>query len=100
VASNVASVRALVRAGFGVGDLPTFLVEEDDRRALVAARVPHDPDCGLFLVRGTTWQGGRADEIAGDLAARLTSALARREPSPRRGRSSRTAPRRRALPRS
>jgi len=75
VASNVASVRALVLAGFGVGDLPTFLVGEDDLRQLCHARVPHDPDCALHLVHGASWIAGRSDEIRADLARRLTRAL-------------------------
>lgn len=84
IASNVASVRALVRAGFGVGDLPTFLLDDDDRRRLIAARVPHDPDCALYLVWGSSWQGRRADEIRAALAERLRAALEARV-SPGRG---------------
>jgi DNA-binding transcriptional LysR family regulator len=104
-ASNVASVRALVLAGFGVGDLPTFVVDRDDLRALVAARVPHDPDCALYLVRGPSWHYGRQDPIRADVARRLSRALAAREPAkpPVRKsgrRSTRNAPARRALPRS
>ena len=99
VASNVASVRALVLAGFGVGDLPTFVVGAADRAGLVAARVPHDPHCALYLVRGAAWQAGRSEQIRADLARRLSAALAARTPtSPRR--STRSAPGRRAPPRS
>lgn len=99
VASNVASVRALVLAGFGVGDLPTFLIEEHERRELVAANVPHDPDCALYLVRGSSWQSGRTDQIRVELAKRLSQALAAKEP--RRSRpSSRSARARRAPLRS
>lgn len=97
IASNVASVRALVLAGFGVGDLPTFLIEQADLRQLCRARVPHDPDCALYLVRGPSWIAGRSDEIRADLARRLTRALVAKTPS---GRSSRTGRSRRALPRS
>jgi hypothetical protein len=103
VASNVASVRALVLAGFGVGDLPTFLIDARDLRALCAARVAHDPACALYLVRGASWQVGRADEIRADLAERLARALAERERPLKRSdarRSSRSARARRAPPRS
>lgn len=49
--SSAASVKALVLAGFGVGDLLDFLLDADARRQLVRARVPHDPNCHLYLAR-------------------------------------------------
>ncbi|HVH44901.1 MAG TPA: LysR family transcriptional regulator [Labilithrix sp.] len=56
LASNVASVKALVVAGFGVGDLPSFMISKDEERTLVRARVPHDPDCGVFVVGSPAWR--------------------------------------------
>ena len=106
MASNVASVRALVRAGFGVGDLPTFLLEAQDRAQLVSARVPHDPDCGLYLVWGTGWQGRRADEMRTALSASLRATLDahasgdQKRVTAKRARSTRSARRRPAPPRS
>src|SRR5690606_11847380 len=72
VASNVASVRALVLAGFGIGDLPTFLLDGPDLTKLCRAQIPHDPACALYLVRGASWQADRTDEIRTDLARRLS----------------------------
>jgi hypothetical protein len=73
VAGSAATVKALVLSGFGVGDLPSFVLDAEERRALVSATIPHDPDCGLFLVAAPQWTGAaeaRLEEaIAGGLAA-------------------------------
>src|SRR5262249_15858998 len=42
VASNVATVKALVVAGFGVGHLPDFMLTPAEAASLVQAAVPHD----------------------------------------------------------
>ena len=76
VASNVASVKALVLAGFGVGDLPDFMLSAQERADLVAAQLPHDPDCGLFLVRSPGFTGATEERISaaiGDVLARELS---------------------------
>jgi L-asparaginase/Glu-tRNA(Gln) amidotransferase subunit D len=49
VASNVATVKALVLAGFGVGEIPNFMLTSAEISTLAFAHVPHDPKCGLFL---------------------------------------------------
>jgi LysR family cys regulon transcriptional activator len=82
VASNVATVKALVLAGFGVGELPDFMLAGPERRALVSARVPHDPHCGLFLVSAPAFTGATESRIE----ATLVRALARLLPA-RRGSS-------------
>lgn len=56
-ASTVATVKALVLAGFGIGDLPTFMLDARERKLVCKSAVPHDPHCGLFLVRAETWTG-------------------------------------------
>jgi LysR family cys regulon transcriptional activator len=68
VASNVATVKALVLAGFGVGDLPDFMLAGAERRTLVRAQVPHDPDCGLFLVTAPAFTGATESRIETTLA--------------------------------
>ena len=60
LASNIATVKALVLSGFGVGDLADFMLSNEERRLLVAAPFTHDPNCGLFLVRSEAW-GGRTE---------------------------------------
>ncbi len=77
VASNVATVKALVLAGFGVGELPDFMLSADERRTLARAQVPHDPDCGLFLVSAPHFNGATETRIA-DVLARTLSARLRR----------------------
>jgi DNA-binding transcriptional LysR family regulator len=55
-AETAETVKALVLAGFGVGDLLRFMLTPSERKQLVTAKVPHDPDCGLFLVRSRALQ--------------------------------------------
>jgi DNA-binding transcriptional LysR family regulator len=76
VASNVATVKALVLAGFGVGHLPDFMLSPDEAATLVHAAVPHDPDCALFLVASPRWVGPtetRIEETIGRVLGRLLS---------------------------
>ena len=71
-ASNMATVKALVLAGFGVGDLPAFMLTHDERAGLVAAAVPHDPDCNLYVVGAAEWRGDverRIEACIGDTLA-------------------------------
>lgn len=86
--SNVATVKAMVLAGIGVGDLPDFMLTPEERRLLVGADIEHDPHCGLFLVRGETWQGTVERKIADTLVAALRSQLRAnsKRPSKRRAR--------------
>jgi len=78
VASNVATVKALVLAGFGVGELPDFMLNAAERRALVPAQVPHDPHCGLFLVSAPAFTGATESRIEDALARVMSRALGRR----------------------
>ncbi|HZS42594.1 MAG TPA: LysR family transcriptional regulator, partial [Polyangia bacterium] len=75
VASNVASVKALVLAGFGVGDMPDFMLTRDERRQLVAVQVPHDPDCGIFVVGAPQWNGSVERKIEMAIANTLERLL-------------------------
>lgn len=62
-AGSLASVKALVLGGFGVGSLLDFMLREDERQQLVRAGVPHDPNCAIYLAAGPGWRGARALEI-------------------------------------
>lgn len=75
VASNVATVKSLVLAGFGVGDLPAFMLTAQERRALVRAQVPRDPDCGLFLVTAPQFRGAAEARIERAMGRALSAYL-------------------------
>jgi DNA-binding transcriptional LysR family regulator len=75
VASNVASVKALVLAGFGVGDLPDFMLSAEERKGLASARVPHDPHCGLYLVSSPRFDGATERRMAGAIGDALAKLL-------------------------
>jgi len=79
VASNVATVKALVLAGFGVGHLPDFMLSVDEAAKLVHAAVPHDPDCALFLVTSPRWIGATETRIETAIARVLGRLLSRGE---------------------
>jgi DNA-binding transcriptional LysR family regulator len=52
VTQNLGAVKALVLAGLGVGQLLPFMLNDDERAALVCAEhLQHDPDCGVYAVR-------------------------------------------------
>jgi DNA-binding transcriptional LysR family regulator len=76
VASNVATVKALVLAGFGVGHLPDFMLTPNEVASLVHAAVPHDPDCALFLVGSPRWTGATETRIEETIARVLGRFLA------------------------
>lgn len=63
VVSNVATVKALVLSGFGVGDLPEFVLTPEEARQLAAAEVPHDPHCALYLASGPHFTGQMAERL-------------------------------------
>ena len=65
------AVKALVLGGFGVGDLVDFMLTPAERKRLVTAKVPHDPDCGLFLVRSPAMKAVGSQEIVDTLLSGL-----------------------------
>lgn len=83
--SNVATVKAMILAGIGIGDLPDFMLDAAERRRLVAANIEHDRECGLFLARSDTWQGKIERAIADALARALRTELAARRAPEKRG---------------
>lgn len=75
VANSLASVKALVLEGFGVGALLDFMLTPAERARLVCAPVGHDPDCALWVVSSNAWAGEAARRIEDSLAAALARAL-------------------------
>jgi DNA-binding transcriptional LysR family regulator len=71
IASSLASVKALVLAGFGVGALLDFMLTPAERAELVRAPIEHDPDCHLYVCAGPTWLGPTETALVEQLAERL-----------------------------
>lgn len=71
LAGSLATIKALVMQGFGVGSLLHFMIEPEERELLTRARVPHDPDCGVFVVPSPNWSGHVEDEIISTLVTNL-----------------------------
>lgn len=78
LAGSLATIKALVLGGFGVGSLLHFMVEGAEHDQLVRANVPHDPDCGVYLARSPMWQG----EVESDILETLVSNLRSVYPDP------------------
>lgn len=76
VAGSLASVKALVMAGFGVGALLDFMLTPEESSRLVHAAVPHDPDCGVFVVASPGWTGNTREAIESVVVHALRDALA------------------------
>jgi hypothetical protein len=76
--TTVAATKALVLAGFGVGDLVEFTLNPGERRQLVSATIAHDPRCGLFVTGAPTFMGAAELRIAEVLTSGLARALAAR----------------------
>ncbi len=72
-ANSLASVKALVLAGFGVGALLSFMLEAHERDRLVAASLPHDPECALWLGTSPHWNGATELAIETTLVERLAA---------------------------
>ncbi len=75
VATNVHACKSLVLSGFGVGDLPTFVLEPGERKRLVAARLPHDPSCALYVVAAAHFTGKTQLAMQRLIVARLKEVM-------------------------
>ena len=75
ISGSLASVKALVLAGFGVGAMLDFMLAPAERSKLVHARVPHDPDCALYLVSAPTRTGATERKLDAALADGLRAVL-------------------------
>lgn len=73
---SLASVKTLILGGFGVGAMLNYMLVPADREQLVHAAIPHDPNCGLWIIRRPEFDGGRALEIEETLCEAVTLALA------------------------
>lgn len=78
---SLASVKALIMQGFGVGALLNYMLDDDERSRLTVAGVPHDPDCALYLLRAPRFSGAVHDEIVVALRDALREVLIARAPS-------------------
>ena len=71
LAGSLATIKAMVLGGFGVGSLLHFMVDDEERRRLVRASVPHDPDCGVYLAVSPNWEGEAEEAIVSSLVEYL-----------------------------
>lgn len=75
VAGSLATVKALVLAGFGVGALLSFVFTPAERARVLRAKIPHDPDCSLWLITHQAYlEQGAGAQIATSIAEALTEA--------------------------
>ena len=72
LAGSLATVKALVLGGFGVGALLGFMLSESESARLVKASIPHDPDCAIWALPSRGW---RIQERADEVEACLVQAL-------------------------
>ena len=72
IAHSLASVKALVLAGFGIGAMLEFMLEPAERTTLVTADLPLDTHCALWVVCGPERVHPNARALEGALVAELT----------------------------
>jgi DNA-binding transcriptional LysR family regulator len=72
VAGSLATVKALVLGGFGVGAMLGFMLTAKESSRLVKASIPHDPDCALWALTSHSW---RDQPHSPAIRARLVEAL-------------------------
>lgn len=60
---SLASVKALVLGGFGVGALLDFMLTPSEDALLTSAQVPPEPDCYLYVLGAPGRSGERAEAI-------------------------------------
>lgn len=77
--TSLATVKALVNGGFGVGALLDFMLGAGERAALCRASLTHDPDCGLFLVIGDHFDAERERALIAQVGDALELALQGRQ---------------------
>lgn len=73
VAHSLASVKALVLAGFGIGAMLPFMLDDHESGQLVCADLPHDPNCSVYAVAGPL----RSDPHAAVLESAILAAMRR-----------------------
>jgi DNA-binding transcriptional LysR family regulator len=75
LANSLASVKALVLAGFGVGALLGFMLTAEERARLVVSHFDHDPHCRLWVCASPHWVSEAELAIESTLVSALTQAL-------------------------
>jgi DNA-binding transcriptional LysR family regulator len=77
IAQNLSAVKALVLAGLGVGQLLPFMLDAEERALLTcAAKLQHDPDCGVYVVRSFRELSGEETRVQELLLTELRTRLA------------------------
>jgi DNA-binding transcriptional LysR family regulator len=71
IAHSLASVKALVLAGFGIGAMLGFMLEPDERQRLVKPGLPADPHCALWVVCGPERSHPNAQALEDTLVSEL-----------------------------
>lgn len=71
IAHSLASVKAFVLAGFGIGAMLPFMLEPHELAQLVRPDMPSDPHCALWAVCGPERIHGRAMELEDLLVTEL-----------------------------
>lgn len=74
VAHSLASVKALVLAGFGIGAMLDFMLEPVERAQLVKADIAADPHCALWAVLGPERRDPKAAALENALLEALRAA--------------------------
>src|SRR6185369_15617487 len=70
------AVTALVLAGLGVGQLLPFMLNSEERAALVCAEhLQHDPDCGVYAVHSFRTLSAQETKIHEALIERVAAQL-------------------------
>ncbi len=75
IAANTATVKAMVLAGFGVGNLLSFMLSAAEQKKLVCAPIDHDPKCRLYLVTAESWTGRTHRDISKTLQRAISQQL-------------------------
>ncbi|MEZ4269286.1 MAG: LysR family transcriptional regulator [Myxococcota bacterium] len=75
LANSLASVKALVLAGFGVGALLGFMLTPEERCQLSVSHFDHDPHCRLWVCASPHWVSEAELAIESTLVSALTQAL-------------------------
>lgn len=79
IAHSLASVKALVMAGFGIGAMLRFMLTDNEAAQLVSAEhLPHDPACALWLVLGPERNDSRHSALEQELLVLLRDGVERR----------------------
>lgn len=77
IAGSLASLKRFVVEGFAVGGMLDFMLDEDERKELVTAKIPHSPGCKLFLVSSPRWMAIAPRKLTVTVSKQLRAALSK-----------------------